>query len=259
MAIRRRFRAINESRAQKRKAGQVYGVPLNGHLLLKSGSFPEQRPSNEEFRKKWIEALSLHNKRLRSLADHVPHGYRRKSLFEVLISHNIPFLRATWFIKVTYLNQVRPASSSVSSSTQDKAQFSRTELWTKDIVEYLQQLMDEYFSKDGSVAPVSIRDQPSPSLLSSSAHKIDSSVLTSDMEDPCLHSKWWYMVHLLHWNYSEGLLLPSVVIEWVLSQLQEKDSVEALEMLLPIVFEVIEVIALYKHIHVDWLMYLFDI
>ncbi|KAG0452730.1 hypothetical protein HPP92_025394 [Vanilla planifolia] len=226
-AIRRRFRAINESRAQKRK-----DLFLSKDLQMKN------------FAKKWIEALSLHNKRLRSLADHVPHGYRRKSLFEVLISHNIPFLRATWFIKVTYLNQVRPVSSSVSSSTQDKAQFSRTELWTKDIVEYLQQLMDEYFSKDGSVAPVSIRDQPSPSLLSSSAHKIDSGVLTSDMEDPCLHSKWWYMVHLLHWNYSEGLLLPSVVIEWVLSQLQEKDSVEALEMLLPIVFEVIEVIAL---------------
>jgi hypothetical protein len=43
---------------------------------------------------------------LRSLADHVPHGYRKKSLLEVLIRNNVPLLRATWFIKVTYLNQV---------------------------------------------------------------------------------------------------------------------------------------------------------
>ncbi|KAI0513803.1 hypothetical protein KFK09_009833 [Dendrobium nobile] len=243
-AIRRRLRAINESRAQKRKAGQVYGVPLTGHLLIKSGSFPEQKPSSEDFRKKWIEALSLHTKRLRSLADHVPHGYRRKSLFDVLIRHNVPLLRATWFIKVTYLNQIRPASTSISSGAQDKAHLSRTELWTKDVVEYLQQLLDEYLSKEGSVAPASSRDQSSPSLLSGSAQKVDSGGAASDVEEPSFSSKWWYMVHLLHWNYSEGLILSSVVVEWVLNQLQEKDSVDAYEMLLPIVYEIIDIIAL---------------
>lgn len=243
-AIRRRFRAINESRAQKRKAGQVYGVPLTGHLLIKSGSFPEQRPSNEDFRKKWIEALSSHTKRLRTLADHVPHGFRRKSLFEVLIRHNVPLLRATWLVKVTYLNQIRPVSTSISSSSQDKPHFTRTELWTKDVVEYLQQLLDEYFSKDGSIAPASSRDQTSPSLLSSSGQRTDTSGVTSDVEEPSLLSKWWYMVHLVHWNYSEGLILPSIVVEWVLNQLQEKFSADAYEMLLPVACEVIEIIAL---------------
>lgn len=52
------------------------------------------------------QALSQQHKRLHSLAEHVPHGYRRKALFEVLIRYNVPLLRATWFIKVTYLNQV---------------------------------------------------------------------------------------------------------------------------------------------------------
>lgn len=52
------------------------------------------------------QALSQPHKQLHSLADHVPHGYRRKALFEVLIRHNVPFLRASWFIKVNYLNQV---------------------------------------------------------------------------------------------------------------------------------------------------------
>ncbi|RVW47015.1 Mediator of RNA polymerase II transcription subunit 12 [Vitis vinifera] len=59
-AIRKRLRAINESRAQKRKqAGQVYGVPLSGSLLTKPCVFPEQRPCGEDFRKKWIEASTL--------------------------------------------------------------------------------------------------------------------------------------------------------------------------------------------------------
>lgn len=53
-----------------------------------------------------MQGLSQHHKRLHSLAEHVPHGFRKKNLFEVLIRHNVPLLRATWFIKVTYLNQV---------------------------------------------------------------------------------------------------------------------------------------------------------
>ncbi|KAK2455924.1 mediator of RNA polymerase II transcription subunit [Trifolium repens] len=65
-AIRKRPRAINESRVQKRKAGQVYGVGLSGSQLSKSGVFPEQRPCPEDFRKKWIELRSndTHNAKL---------------------------------------------------------------------------------------------------------------------------------------------------------------------------------------------------
>lgn len=91
-AIRKRLRAINESRVQKRKAGQVYGVALSGSQLAKPGVFPEQRPCPEDFRKKWIEGLSQQHKRLRTLADVVPH-VRRKSLLEVLIRNNVPLLR----------------------------------------------------------------------------------------------------------------------------------------------------------------------
>ncbi|XP_072962299.1 mediator of RNA polymerase II transcription subunit 12 [Typha angustifolia] len=246
-AIRKRFRAINESRAQKRKAGQVYGVPLSGQLLIKPGVFPEQRPCGEDFRRKWIEALSQQHKGLRSLSEQVPHGYRRKSLFDVLTRYNVPLLRATWFIKVTYLNQVRPASISVSSGAPDKAQFARTEQWTKDVIEYLQQLLDESFLKDGYVAPSSSRDQSSPSLVTGPAHskhRTESSPAIADTEEPSFHFKWWYMVRLLRWHFAEGLLLPSLVIEWVLNQLQEKDSAESLELLLPIVLGVIESIVL---------------
>ncbi|ESW29581.1 hypothetical protein PHAVU_002G081700 [Phaseolus vulgaris] len=105
-AIRKRLRAINESRAQKRKVGQVYGVALSGSQLSRSGIFPELRPCGEDFQKKWNEGLSQQHKRLRSLADHVPHGYKRASLLDVVMRNNVPLLRATWFIKVTYLNQV---------------------------------------------------------------------------------------------------------------------------------------------------------
>ncbi|KAF9613946.1 hypothetical protein IFM89_013481 [Coptis chinensis] len=244
-AIRKRLRAINESRAQKRKAGQVYGEPLSGSLLARPHVFPEQRPCGEDFRKKWIEGLSQQHKRLRFLAEQVPHGFRRKSLFEILIRHNVPLLRATWFIKVTYLNQVRPLSTSVSSGGTDKTHSARSELWTKDVIEYLQYLLEEFFSKDGSLSTPQGRDQSPQMLLAGSVHlKGDSSLALLEGDEPSLHFKWWYMVRILQWHHTEGLLIPSHIVEWVLSQIQEKESFETLELLLPVVFGLLETISL---------------
>ncbi|KAL3615656.1 hypothetical protein CASFOL_041317 [Castilleja foliolosa] len=244
-AIRKCHRAINESRAQKRKAGQVYEVPLSGSLVTKSGFFPELRPCGEDFRKKWIEGLSQPHKRLRSLADHVPHGYRRKSLFEVLIRNNVPLSRATWFIKVTYLNQVRAASSNSSSSFHEKIKFQRSELWTKDVVEYLQHLLDEFMAKNVSPSNLHMRERSSQMVYAGSVHKKgDSFSSVIDVDEPLLHTKWWYVVRIIQWHYAEGLLVPSLIIDWVLNQLQEKELIGVLQLLLPIIYGVIETVVL---------------
>ncbi|XP_051147367.1 mediator of RNA polymerase II transcription subunit 12 [Andrographis paniculata] len=241
-AIRKCHRAINESRAQKRKAGQVYGLPLSGTLLTKPGIFPEQRPCGEDFRKKWIEGLSQPHKRLRSLAEHVPHGYRRKSLFEVLIRNNVPLLRATWFIKVTYLNQVRP-SSNFTSGSHDKHQISRSDQWTKDVIDYLHYLLDEFVTRNNSHSTLHMRDRSAQMVFVGSVQqKGDSFPSVIDSEEPSLHTKWWYVVRLIHWHHSEGLIVPSLVIDWVLNQLQEKDALSVLQLLLPIIYGVIETV-----------------
>ncbi|XP_073045101.1 mediator of RNA polymerase II transcription subunit 12-like [Primulina eburnea] len=239
--IRKCHRAINESRAQKRKAGQVYGVPLSGALLTKSGIFPEQRSYGEDIRKKWIEGLSQPHKRLRLLADHVPHGYRKKSLFEVLIRNNIPLLRATWFIKITYLNQVRPNSSNSSSGLHDKIHLTRSDQWTKDVIEYLQLLLDEFITRNNSHSSVNFRDRSSQMVYAGSAQQISSLM---DGEEPSLYTKWWYMVRIIHWHHTEGLLDPSLIIDWVLNQLQEKELLGVLQLLLPIIYGVIETVVL---------------
>ncbi|KAH1044868.1 hypothetical protein GYH30_026209 [Glycine max] len=243
-AIRKRLRAINESRVRKRKAGQVYGVALSGSQLAKPGVFPEQRPCPEDFRKKWIEGLSQQHKRLRSLADLVPH-VRRKSLLEVLIRNNVPLLRATWFIKVSYLNLVRLGSASIPSGTADKTQLSCSELWTKDVIEYLQTLLDEFFSKNTSHFTPHNRDQsPQVPYTASLQHRSDQLLSVADGEEPSLHFRWWYIVRLLQWHHAEGLLLPSLIIDWVLRQLQEKQLLEIWQLLLPIVYGFLEIVVL---------------
>ncbi|XWS35790.1 hypothetical protein CRYUN_Cryun20dG0026100 [Craigia yunnanensis] len=243
-AIRKCLRAINEARAQKRKAGQVFGVPLSGPLLSKPGVFPELRPGNEDSRKKWIEGLSQQHKRLCSLADQVPQGYRKKALIEVLIRNNVPLLRATWFIKVNYLNQVRPGSA-ISSGAPDKTQLPRTELWTKDLIDYLQYLLDEFFSRNNSHSTQHSRDRlPQMLYAGSLQHRSDPASTILDGEESPLHFKWWYVVRLLQWHHAEGLVLPSLIIDWVLNQLQEKESLEILQLLLPIIYGVLETIIL---------------
>lgn len=234
-SIRKRLRAINDARVQKRKAGQVYGVPLSGPLLTKSGLFPDLRTCGEDFKRKWIEGLSQPHKRLRSLADHVPHGYRKKALFEALIKHKVPLLRATWFIKITYLNQVRPSEKPLGK---------RVELWTKDFIDYLDSLLDES-CQNVAVSGTYSRDQSPQLLVASGQHQgCDPSRATNDAEEPTLHIKWCYMVQILHWHLVEGLLHRPRVIEWVLRHSQEKESLEVLELLLPIVFELIDSIEL---------------
>ncbi|KAK4268798.1 hypothetical protein QN277_022036 [Acacia crassicarpa] len=245
-AVKKCLRAINESRVQKRKAGQVYGVALSGSQLNRPGIFPEQRPAGEEFRNKWIEGLCQQHKRLRSLADHVPHGCRKKLLLEVLIKNNVPLLRATWFIKVTYLNQVRSGSASISSGVAaDKAQLSRSENWTKDVVDYLQSLLDEFISKNASNPTHSSRDcSQQMHHAGSLQHRSDPVSSVSDNGEPSVYFKWRYAVRLLQWHHAEGLLLPSLVIDWVLNQLQEKASLETLQLLLPIIYGFLETVVL---------------
>ncbi|KAK6918377.1 Mediator complex, subunit Med12 [Dillenia turbinata] len=243
--IRKRFRAINESRARKRKAGQVYGEPLSGSFLTKAGVFPEQRPCGDDSRRRWIEGLSQRHKRLCSLADHVPYGYRRRALFDVLIRNNVPLLRASWFIKVTYLNQVRRGSASITSGATERTQLSCSEHWTRDLIDYMQILLDEFFSKNASHSTEYGRDRTQQmSYAAPMQHKSDPTSVSLDGEEPSLHFRWSYVVRIVQWHHAENLILPSPIIDWVLKQLQEKELLETLPLLLPIIYSVIETFVL---------------
>lgn len=123
-------------------------------------------------------------------------------------------------ISLLYLLQIRPGSSSISG-IPDKTQLSRTELWTKDVIDYLQHLLDEFFSRNNSLPASHNRDR-SPQMLyaGSVPQRSDPASTVLDGEEPSLHFKWWYVVRLLQWHHAEGLLLPTLVIEWVLRQLQ---------------------------------------
>lgn len=129
--------------------------------------------------------------------------------------------------------QVRPGSVNISSGTSDKAQLSRTELWTKDVIDYLQHLLDEFFVKNHSHSTSHSRDRSTQFLYAGSVHQRSDPVSAGlDIEDSSLHFKWWYMMRLLQWHYADGLILPSLIIDWVLRQLQVLSLVVLLKLVI---------------------------
>lgn len=117
--------------------------------------------------------------------------------------------------------QVRPGFAGVPSGTNDKTQLSCSELWTKDIIEYLQTLLDDFFSKNTSHSTLHNRDRsPQMPYTASLKHRNNRLSPVSNSEEPSLHFRWRFVVRLLQWHHAEGLLLPSLIIDWVLDQLQ---------------------------------------
>eukprot|EP00850_Spirogloea_muscicola_P007266 SM000036S13310 [mRNA] locus=s36:572480:582824:- [translate_table: standard] len=254
--IRRQLRALHGVVLRKRKAssdsfvkssaeldsnvGQVYGVPLVGPLLLKSGQFPELKTCGEDFRRKWMEDLAG-RKRLRQLAEHVPHGFRKKLLFEALIRHNVPLLRATWHIRILYLNQarmVRPTAPGGSGGFTDKAQARRVDVWTKDLLEYAQILLEEIAVIE---SPATFKETANPSAKLAEA---SSEVLPVDIQ-----AKWRYLMRLAQWHWSEGLVPCSAVLDWILKQMQDMESFRVLEVLLPVLLALLDSLDVVSQLH----------
>ncbi|XP_073393567.1 mediator of RNA polymerase II transcription subunit 12 [Physcomitrium patens] len=125
--------------------------------------------------------------------------------------------------------QVKPMSIGMSAGGPDKSQSKRVGLWTKNVLEYTQSLLDDLCQTGGA----------------SGSHSQILSVRGDSVEnEPDLLAKWRYIVSLEQWHYIEGLLNRTQVVDWALKQLQEKESVEALELLLPILLELIDGISM---------------
>ncbi|KAL0464806.1 UNVERIFIED_CONTAM: Mediator of RNA polymerase II transcription subunit [Sesamum latifolium] len=139
--------------------------------------------------------------------------------------------------------EVRATSSNSSSGFHDKTQFSRSEQWTKDVIEYLQYLLDEFITRNHSHSTLHMRDRSSQMVFAGSVQqKSDSFSALMDGDEPSLYTKWWYVVRIIHWHHAEGLVIPSLIIDWVLNQLQEKELLSVLQLLLPIIYGVLDTV-----------------
>lgn len=57
-------------------------------------------------REQWMHELASGVIPLRKLARNVPHGFKGEKLLETLAIKQVPFLRATWYIKIVGLSEM---------------------------------------------------------------------------------------------------------------------------------------------------------
>jgi hypothetical protein len=91
-------------------------------------------------------------------------------------------------------------SIGMSAGGPDKSQSKRVELWTKNVLDYTQWLLDDLCQPGG---PSGAQSQ----ILSTSGATVE--------REPDVLTKWRYVVRL-----AEGLLNRTQVVDWALRQLQ---------------------------------------
>lgn len=101
-------------------------------------------------------------------------------------------------------------SIGMSAGGPDKSQSKRVDLWTKNVLEYIQTLLDDLCQAGGASGS---RSQVLPTR----------SALVE--KEPDVLTKWRYVVRLAQWHYTEGLLNRTQVVDWTLKQLQVELSI----------------------------------
>lgn len=99
----------------------------------------------------------------------------------------------------------------MSAGGPDKSQAKRVEVWTKNMLEYTQWLLDDLCQPGGAPGA-------QPRILSTSGDSAE--------REPDVLTKWRYIVRLAHWHYKEGLLNRTQVVDWTLKQLQVQQFCE---------------------------------
>lgn len=241
-ALRARFRALASTLARKRKAGQVFGVPLAGPLLARPGAHPEVKPApSEEARQRWLAEVAL-GKPLRQLADSVPAGFHGRPLVEGILRSRLPVGRATWVVKVCYLGQVRPLQmgglgGASNSPLGDKSQAKRTDAWTRDLLaaldDALAQAAGEAHSAAGAVGKLG-QLSFSPVASPSAGQRSPGKGRPQGGGPP--GEQWAQLVALAVAHCGEGLVNSTALGEWVLSQFGDTGrGVAGVGLLLPLV------------------------
>lgn len=57
-------------------------------------------------KEQWMQDLANPTKPLNKLARNAPHGFKNEKLLETLAAKQVPFLRATWYIKIVGLSEM---------------------------------------------------------------------------------------------------------------------------------------------------------
>jgi hypothetical protein len=129
------------------------------------------------------------------------------SLIMVLAEQRIPLVRATWYIKISYLNNYYSISQGTPKSTQKDTASTN---WTTILVNNIIKQVREFYVKTG------LKKTGPDSMGANNA------ALTSEKRK----QKMSYVIRLLHWTYKEGLIDKEALFNALLEELQKSNKVD---------------------------------
>ncbi|XP_046852491.1 mediator of RNA polymerase II transcription subunit 12-like protein isoform X2 [Xenia sp. Carnegie-2017] len=143
----------------------------------------------------------------------VPVFNKKEELLNSMCEHNVPLVRATWFIKMTSAHQM----ALVSESRNKKRQATEpAQEWTSTITKYMKDQLNK------------LNDYHQPF-----------SRMTTESDVP--QKQWNYMMRLTDWLYEENLLDRQEFFQWLVEQMDKiKNDDIVLKLILPIVLRYLD-------------------
>ena len=195
-ARRRSAAAARTGDAEAADGGRLFGVALAGEQLGAAGAVPEQRALSDEAKRAWLLGLAG-EKPLGELGASVPHGFRRRALFDALSAHRVPLPRAAWACRVFALNQPRAQGAAGADAL---AAAERTRAWTADLCECVSSLLTDALPR----------------------------LATGDDDEAESVARLQLAVRLAAWTASEGMAQAPELLELVSSNLKHANAFLAL-------------------------------
>ncbi|CAO3669776.1 unnamed protein product [Rhizopus microsporus] len=184
-------------------------------------------------REQWMHELASGVIPLRKLARNVPHGFKGEKLLETLAIKQVPFLRATWYIKIVGLSEMSQRNASNAAASMGP----QTIQWTMTVTSYLKKQLSELMpshngNANSAASPHATGGASNRGYKNYSHHDNPSKPWLSAESRSKFEQKWTYSVKLTHWQYYEGLLDQRTFLKWSLDTLAASSSFEIMWVIL---------------------------
>ncbi|OAD01747.1 hypothetical protein MUCCIDRAFT_111089 [Mucor lusitanicus CBS 277.49] len=188
-------------------------------------------------REQWMQELAGGIVPLKQLARNVPHGFKGEKLLETLAAKQVPFLRATWYIKIVGLSEMsqRSASNAATSVGPQPVQ------WTATVTTHLKKQLNELMppltnNSTNAASPHPTAGTPGRGYknYNASNHHDNNAPKpwTSPENRARFEHRWSYSVKLARWQYFEGLLDQRTFLKFTLDTLAQSGSFEIMWLVL---------------------------
>ncbi|KAI7865079.1 hypothetical protein BDF14DRAFT_1730934 [Spinellus fusiger] len=178
-------------------------------------------------KEQWMQELAGGIVPLRKLARNVPHGFKGEKLLDTLAAKQVPFLRASWYIKIVGLSEMTQRNANNTN-----ASISQANHWTIVVIGHLKKQLGELSA---------ISTTPHHPNTNTRGHKIHHNPPTNDAATKPwatpenrarFEQRWTYSTRLARWQYCEGLLDQRAFLRSSLDVLQASTSFETMWLIL---------------------------